>query len=353
MDRWNGQLRWIIIFAALLLCWIASLSLAYVGMSFLFQKWAPDAPRYWFVMAVGMTGSFIFFLGAYAIGHWMNPRSFPLIDEVNGAMRRIAKGDFDVNLDHIGKNEPFSELAHNFHAMAHDLKQMELLRQQFVSDVSHEIQSPLTSIGGFAKVLRTGTLDEAARDRYLTIIETESKRLSALSDNLLKLASLDSESYPLDLKPYRLDRGLRTAALALEPQWMGKGLSLRAELPEITAYADEELMQQVWVNLLTNSIKFTPSGGEIEMGAARVGEKWHIYVRDSGAGIPEEHLSRIFERFYKADRSRNREQGGSGLGLSIVKRIIERHNGLIETESTVGKGTTIRIVLPEENMMPK
>ncbi|MBB6669494.1 HAMP domain-containing sensor histidine kinase [Cohnella nanjingensis] len=345
MNKLVSRFRWELKLLALIVCWMLSLSIAYVGVSAAFRRWLPETSGYWFNIAVGMAGSVIFCFGAALIGHMLNPRSFPLIDEVNGAMRRIAKGDFDVSLDHVGKDELFAELADSVSAMALDLKRMERLRQQFVSDVSHEIQSPLTSIGGFAQVLRSGSVDERTRDRYLAIIETESKRLSALGDNLLKLTSLDSELHPFAPVPYRLDRQLRAAAVSLEPQWLEKGLSLRADLPEMTVMADEDLMLQVWINLLANSIKFTSAGGEIELGAVREGGEWRVRVRDSGSGIAEDDLPRIFERFFKADRSRNRAQEGSGLGLSIAKRIVERHHGRIEAESVAGEGTAMTVVL--------
>ncbi|MBH5316228.1 two-component sensor histidine kinase [Paenibacillus sp. GSMTC-2017] len=346
MNKKPSQLRWIIILLSLFVFLILALSLAYAGVSFMFSRWLPVISGYWFSMSVALAGFVLFCISATIISHMFGPRTFPIIDEVIGAMQKISKGDFDVNLEHLEKQEPFSELADNVRVMAKDLKRMEQLRQQFVSDVSHEIQSPLTSISGFAKVLRGGTVTDQTRDHYLAIIETESKRLSVLSDNLLKLASLDSEHHPFNPMPYRLDRQLREIALTLEPLWLEKKLSLQVELPEMTTIADEDLMRQVWINLLTNSIKFTPNDGEIKIDAALESGEYHVHIRDTGNGIPIDDLPRIFERFYKADRSRNRTQEGSGLGLSIVKRIIERHNGSIEVKSSVGDGTVMSVLLP-------
>ena len=230
--------------------------------------------------------------------------------------------------------------------MAVELNQMEQMRQEFISNVSHEIQSPLASISGFAKVLKRSELTPEERERYLTIIETESLRLAHLSDNLLKLTSIESDHYPFEAKTYRLDQQIRKIILSCEPQWVAKSLELDVSLDEVEVFADEELMNQVWINLINNSIKFTPSGGSVTIQLRQYGEKAEVTVADTGLGICEEDQEYIFERFYKADKSRNRTPGGSGLGLSIAKKIIEMHKGTIDVQSKIDKGTTFSIALP-------
>jgi signal transduction histidine kinase len=223
---------------------------------------------------------------------------------------------------------------------------MEKMRQEFISNVSHEIQSPLTSISGFARALRDTRLSEEERAHYLDIIETESIRLSKMSDNLLKLTSLESEHHPFEPKRYRLDKQLRAVVLACEPLWLDKSIDMDVSLEEGEIDADPDLMNQVWGNLIHNSIKFTPRGGTIGVELQFRDGEAAVRISDTGIGIGEEDLPRIFERFYKADKSRNRAGGGSGLGLSIVKKIVDLHHGSIDVQSRPGEGTVFTVRLP-------
>jgi signal transduction histidine kinase len=180
------------------------------------------------------------------------------------AIERIARGDFSALIP-INQHDPYIELAESVNKMTRELGSMENVRQEFISNVSHEIQSPLTSISGFATLLKDDNLPAEQRNHYLSIIESESKRLSALSDNLLKLSTLEAESVPLNAHEYRLDTQLENVALMLEPQWTAKNLILDVSLEKVTINADADLLSQVWINLLHNAIKFTPDGGEIRI----------------------------------------------------------------------------------------
>jgi signal transduction histidine kinase len=157
---------------------------------------------------------------------------------------------------------------------------------------------------------------------------------------LLKLAALESEHAKFEPKPYRLDKQIRSLILASEPQWVDKGLEMEVALQEVEITADEDLLSQVWTNLIHNSIKFTPQGGKVGIDLVREGNTIQFKIRDTGIGIAAEDQERIFERFYKADRSRTRANGGSGLGLAIAKKIVELHGGEIGVESEPGAGTT-------------
>jgi two-component system, OmpR family, phosphate regulon sensor histidine kinase PhoR len=273
----------------------------------------------------------------------------PIID----ALRRIAKGDFSVRVDNVfddhdqGRSGILGELVNSVNQMAVELDQMETMRQEFISNVSHEIQSPLTSIRGFARALHSEHLSADERNHYLTIIETESARLSKITENLLKLASLEAEHPRFEPKPYRLDKQIRSLILTCEPQWTAKALGMDVCLEEVEAAADEDLMSQVWTNLLANSIKFTPQGGKIRVDLRRQDGQIVFKICDTGIGISEADQAHVFERFYKADRSRTHSNnGGSGLGLSIVQKIVQMHNGTIALESQVGAGTTFTVTLP-------
>jgi two-component system phosphate regulon sensor histidine kinase PhoR len=280
---------------------------------------------------------------------YIKPQPMGIFESIVRALEKIAQGDFNVRLDqHPEGAGPFGELVKSVNHMALELGQLEKMRQQFIANVSHEIQSPLTSIRGFAKVLRDNQLSPEDKARYLSIIEAESMRLSKLSDNLLKLASLEAEAIQFQPKPYRLDKQLRGLILAGEPQWLEKEIELEVFLDEVTITADEEMLSQVWINLIQNSIKFTPEGGKIRVELHQRNDTIEFAISDTGIGITEEDQDHIFERFYKADRSRERSNKGSGLGLAIAKKIIEMHHGAIGVQSKLGEGATFTVSLPVE-----
>lgn len=270
------------------------------------------------------------------------------LKKITEATRKIAGGDFNVKL-HIRQKDELGVLAESITHMAAELNKMEKMRQEFVSNVSHDIQTPLTSIRGFSKLLQQDGLDPEERMGYLKLIESESERLSRLSENLLKLASLDSEHHPLDPKPIQLDEQLRRCVVASEPLWSAKKLDIELELAPVTVIADEDSLSQVWANVLHNSIKFTPEGGRVTI-ALESGERQAIVtIADTGIGISPDDQPNVFRRFYKADASRRHSEGsGSGLGLAIVRKIVDLHGGRIELSSRLNEGTTIRIHLPKK-----
>ncbi|OAB41211.1 sensor histidine kinase [Paenibacillus antarcticus] len=269
------------------------------------------------------------------------------IQTLTHATKRLAKGDFDVEI-RTKRVDEMGTLTQSFNVMAAELKQLEQMRQDFVSNVSHEIQTPLTSISGFALALKnTNLVAESDRNYYLDIIISESSRLSRLSDNLLALASLDSEHHPFEAMTYNLDEQIRQIVVTCEPQWLAKGIQIDLEMPDaVKLTADRDELNQVWMNLLGNSIKFTPSGGHIEIRMTHSLNEILFTITDSGIGIAPEQLDYVFERFYKTDMSRNRNIGGNGLGLAIAKKIVTLHRGSIEMKSQVGVGTTVVVHLP-------
>lgn len=230
--------------------------------------------------------------------------------------------------------------------MAKELGSLEKMRQDFISDVSHEIQSPLTSISGFAALLRKRNLSESQISCYASIIEAESKRLSKLSENLLRLSNLESENHNLNLKNYQIDKQIESILLMLEPQWSAKSITLDVSLEKTIVCGDEDLLSQVFINLLHNAIKFTSENGNIGVKLSSNENEIECKISDTGRGISPQNQPRIFERFYKADKSRDRSLGGNGLGLSIVKKIVDLHGGKISLTSEIGKGTEFTVFLP-------
>jgi two-component system, OmpR family, phosphate regulon sensor histidine kinase PhoR len=272
-----------------------------------------------------------------------------IFEPVLVAMEQIAKGDFQVRVSPpIGGNLLMDVLTDSVNQMAVELNQMEHMRQEFIANVSHEIQSPLTSICGFAQALHDENLSASDRDHYLSIIEIESGRLSRMADSMLRLATLEEETVTIESKPYRLDKQVRTLILAAEPLWVDKSIDIDAALDDIVICGDEELLGQVWSNLLRNSIKFTPSGGKITVQVCRQGDAITCRFADTGIGISEEEQAHVFERFYKADQARERSYEGSGLGLAIARKIVELHHGTIALASQPGAGTTFTVSLPVE-----
>ncbi|WP_256758630.1 cell wall metabolism sensor histidine kinase WalK [Cohnella sp. WQ 127256] len=266
------------------------------------------------------------------------------------ATQQIVKGNFNVGLEKSWKRQDeIGDLAHHFAQMAESIQQLDRMRQEFVANVSHEFQTPLTSIQGFARAVLDKQATPEQSEQYLKIIEQESKRLSSLSKQLLKLAALDKEDQQLHLTNFRLDEQIRQIIIMLEWQWSDKQMNLELELPEVSITADSSLLYEVWLNLISNSIHFSAQGDTISIEIRNYdADTIIIEIRDTGSGIPETELPFIFERFHKADktRNRNRSSSGSGLGLSIVHKIILLHQGSIEVQSEVGKGTSFVVYLP-------
>ncbi|QWU18107.1 Signal transduction histidine kinase [Paenibacillus sophorae] len=325
---------------------VGSWTASYFILKALFRRFGAPSSDFVSQLLGVLLGFFILFCLGGLVSLFSRGRQRAFYIPIMNAIRRIAKGDFTAKVEDVERYGQFGELVEGINEMASELSRMETMRQDFISNVSHEIQSPLTSIRGFARALRSEDLSRETREHYLDIIETESARLSGLSDSLLKLSVLESGSFPFEAKPYRLDKQLRNILLACEPQWMGKEIEVEAELAEMTVTAVEDLLSQVWNNLLHNSIKFTPPGGKITITARLIATGAEIIVSDTGAGISKEDLPRIFERFYKADKARGAGAGGSGLGLSLVKKIVDLHRGEVRAESRPGEGTEIIVTLP-------
>ncbi|WP_058302842.1 sensor histidine kinase [Gorillibacterium timonense] len=335
---------------------LITMSALFFTIGFFVLRWTGYGPledRGSFLPYLGadLIGMFLFMLCAFLVHLFVGPNKREVWKEVNEALRRVARGDFNVILPERGDEDGrLREFRESINEMVQELKQVEGMRQEFISTVSHEIQSPLTSIRGFAVALQDDRLSPAERRHYLSIIEAESIRLSRLGDNLLRLTTLEGDGPVLNIHAYRLDSQIRKAVLTLEPQWLDKGQEMDVELAPLTVSGDEQFLDQVWINLLHNAIKFTPSGGTIrvivEERTVGMDRKAVVKIADSGPGIPQADQLRIFERFYRGDKSRNRTTEGNGLGLSIVKKIVDLHGGTIAVKSRPGEGAEFEVALP-------
>ncbi|EES75199.1 ATPase/histidine kinase/DNA gyrase B/HSP90 domain protein [Paenibacillus sp. oral taxon 786 str. D14] len=330
----------------ILACFGTTWSLARWVTAAVYRKWEPPFSAYVIDLLNVIFGVILFFLVVLLISAMFRPRQLRSLNIVIDAIRRISQGDFSVRIVGFERMREFETIVNSINEMAGALGQMETMRQDFISNVSHEIQSPLTSIRGFARALRRPDLSPEKRNHYLEIIESESRRLAQMSDNLLKLSALETDRASLQTNRFRLDRQLQNVVLACEPQWLAKNIQIQMEVSALEVEGAEDLLSQVWMNLLHNSIKFTPEGGEIRVSLTSEGERAVVTVADNGIGMFEQDLVHIFERFYKADKSRTRSDGGSGLGLSIVKKIVDIHQGEITVTSEPGKGSSFNVFIP-------
>lgn len=258
------------------------------------------------------------------------------------AHERVQEGDFTVRLP---DNQPgeMGELMRSFNDMTEALGSTAYLQKDFISSISHEFKTPIASIRGFAKLLQMPGLTEEQKAEYIHLIAQESDRLSRLSETLLRLSALEQQTALASLSAFSLDEQLRQVILRLEPAWSPKDIDWQLDLHEVAITSDQELLNQVWVNILQNAIKFSETGSEIAVKVFRDGNAV-VEIEDHGCGMTEEAQQRIFDKFYQADKSRKQE--GVGLGLSLVKRIVDMMGGTVTVRSTLGEGSTFRVELP-------
>ncbi len=267
------------------------------------------------------------------------------INELSDAIERVASGDFSARV-RVPHNPAFRRPMISFNKMAHDLDGIESLRADFVNNVSHEFRTPLSSISGYAKLLQRPNLTEDERREYAGIIAGESNRLATLASNLLRLSKLENQQIVPDRAVFSLDEQLRQAIVLLEPEWSAKDLQMDVQLDPVQYFGNEELLMPVWTNLLGNAIKFTPEGGSVAVRLIDAEDSVIARIKDSGIGMDAETLSHIYEQFYQGDASHARE--GAGLGLSLVKRIVELCGGTVGVRSEPGKGTAFEVRLPSK-----
>lgn len=268
------------------------------------------------------------------------------LDKISYAMQKVADGDYTVRLD-AEKDQPFRELYRNFNTMAEELGGVEMLKNDFINGYAHELRTPITSINGFAEMLLNddGTLSREEKRSYLEIIASESRRLADLAGNSLLMSRLDTQKIIPDKKPFSLDEQLRRCSILLSGQWTEKDLDMTMDLDEAVYVGDYDLMQHLWINLLTNAVKYTPKGGSITVTLKNEEKFIAVSVADTGKGIPPEDRERIFDKYYQTDKSHSKR--GLGLGLAICKRIVQLCNGTLEVESEMGVGSTFTVRLPK------
>ena len=288
---------------------------------------------------VFLTGSIVFLVIADII---VKP-----LTRLTNAIKELSNGNYNVRVDNVGQDE-ISKLNQGFNQMARQLAKQDETRQKFISDISHEFQTPLTSIQGFANILKEEDLPKEQRVKYANIILYNSKRLSSLAKNMLQLTLLDREEIELELTNYSLVEQMNRVISTQENQAMEKNIEIVFEMPkkEIFIEGDEQRLEQVWTNIISNAIKYTNEGGLITITMKKNSKDIEVSIEDTGIGRSKEVVSHIFERFYREDKARNVE--GNGLGLAIVKSIVDLHHGKIDILSQVDVGTNFIVRLPIE-----
>ena len=285
-------------------------------------------------------------LAALLVSLFLSRRIVAPVRDLTDASQRLTDGHYDERVQVNGSDE-IAQLAARFNQMAAQLEQVESMRRQLIGDVTHELRTPLTSIKGYMEGLVDGVLP--ATPETFNQIHHEADRLSRLVDDLQELSRVEAKAYSLDFRSVTVSNLVQTTVKRLSPQATAKRINLRSSLPADLPHilADEDRITQVLVNLVANAIQYTPEGGDVTISAARHEDEIYISIKDSGIGIPPEHLANLFTRFYRVDKSRSRNAGGgSGIGLTIAKHLVEAHGGRIWAESAgEGQGSTFSFSL--------
>ena len=319
------------------------------GEYYLIDNFSNDS-LYWIVNFVIILS----FIGCIVIGtiitSFVGKTILQPLHEISRATSEVARGNFKVRV-RVPDDIEYGMLANNFNKMAVQLSEIETLRGDFISSVSHEFKTPLASIQGFAKLLQDDTISEEDRKEYTQIIIDETSRLTKLSTNILSLTKLENQKTIGKKSKFLLDEQMRNILLILEPEWSKKNIELDIDLEQITYIGNEELMAQIWQNIINNAIKFTGEGGHIGVKLYRGDQCIVAKISDDGPSIPDEKRKKIFEKFYQGDHSRSTD--GNGLGLALVQRVVELCNGSVWVENTMPTGVCFTVQLPYiiEDMM--
>ena len=294
------------------------------------------------VLEAGLVATII----SIIIGFFFSRRLAKPLRAINEAARVIANGDFSERIK-INSRDEIGELAGTFNYMAHELENIEANRRDFIANVSHELRTPITSIKGFVEGILDGTITDANRERYLTIVKDETERLNRLVNNLLDITRIESGEYRLNIITFDIVETVRSCVISLVQLIEGKNLSISARFDREQMYADGDLdsIERVIYNLLHNAIKFSHPDGEIRISLRDNKDVIYVSIADDGVGIAENELTSIWERFYKSDKSRGQDKTGTGLGLSIIRSIIHEHKQKINVYSKLGEGTTFEFTV--------
>ena len=280
---------------------------------------------------------------------------FPLrpFNKLAICMKELSLGDYSVRLEYTGminEMQSFNELSTSFNKLATELQNNQMLRSDFINNFSHEFKTPIASILGFARLLQKGELTEDEKKQYINAIEEEARRLSSMAMNVLNLTKVEKQEILNDVCEFNLSEQVRYCVLLLEDKWTKKNISPILDFEEFTVEGNEELLIQVWINLIDNAVKFSSTDSEISLEIGENDNQVIVSIANGGYEIPEHKLNKIWSRFYQADESHSSE--GNGIGLAIVKRVVELHSGSVNVKSENGQ-TVFTVVLPKKQTEEK
>lgn len=270
------------------------------------------------------------------------------VNELINQMNRLAAGDFKTRLkfgEAISSHPAVKELTTSFNTMAEELGNTEMLRNDFINAFSHEFKTPIVSIIGLANLLEAGNLTEEQRVQYAHAIKEESMRLSSMASNVLNLTKVENQTILTDVSRFNLSEQIRSAVLLLEEKWTAKNIDLQLDFDEYMIEANEELLKQIWINLMDNAVKFVPRCGTVALAVSEKETAFCVKVSNTGSEIPKDKQDKIFNKFYQADESHATQ--GNGIGLAIVQRIVQLHHGEISVMSG-NDMTTFTVTLPKK-----
>ena len=263
------------------------------------------------------------------------------------AMKELANGNFAVRVEHAEHGytpREMVEFEQSFNKAAEELGGTEILRKDFINNFSHEFKTPIVSISGFADLLLEEQLPPEDQKEYLTIIRDESRRLADLATNILTLNRVESQTILTDKAAFPLDEQLRQSVLVTQQKWRQKELDFDADFAPAEYTGSEGLLKEVWLNLLDNAAKFSPEGGTVAVNMRKAKNALMVSVTDQGEGMSADTQAHIFEQFYQGDTSHTTQ--GNGLGLAMVKKVLELHGGSIQVNSAPGQGSCFTVTLP-------
>ncbi len=293
------------------------------------------------------TTLFLLLMGALmgsAIAFLVNRIFFEPIEKLKDGMQDVSDGDFSIKIDTNSPINEVKELYESFDLMVKELSATEILQSDFMSNVSHEIKTPVNAIEGYAMLLESEEITSEEQREYVDKILFNTKRLSELVGNVLLLSKIDNQAIPKNEKKFRLDEQIRQSIMQLESKWTDKDIELDVELDKVEFVGNATLLIHIWDNLINNAIKFNKQGGTVRLRLCNDVENIKFVIEDSGPGINEEALKHIYDKFYQGDSSHKQE--GNGLGLALVKRIVDLYEGEIKVENLPDVGCRFTVVLP-------
>lgn len=293
------------------------------------------------------TTAFLLLMGACmggALAFVVNRIFFEPIQKLSEGMNDVADGDFTIKIDTNSPINEVKELYNSFDLMVRELGATEILQSDFMSNVSHEIKTPVNAIEGYAMLLEGEEVTPEEQQEYVEKILFNTKRLSELVGNVLLLSKIDNQAIPKNEKKFRLDEQIRQSIMQLETKWTEKDIELDVELERTEFIGNATLLIHVWDNLINNAIKFNNRGGIVKLRLVSDVSKVVFSIEDNGPGVSEDAIKHIFDKFYQADSSHRQE--GNGLGLALVKRIVDLYEGEIKVENMDGAGCRFTVELP-------